>query len=155
MEGKLLRTKHKLAEKITVTFPQEVACAILGVKGKILITRRRPGGHFGGYWEFPGGKRIASESLVCCLKRELFEELGVWVKPVRFLKRIDYSYPEKRVSLYFYECELLAGRPFPRSVSELKWVWPFETPLYSFPPADEPFLKELRQLVGALSTPCL
>ena len=138
--------KRKPADKIAASFPIEVACAVIQEAGKILITRRKPEDHLGGFWEFPGGKRIACESLGACLERELYEELGVRVKLGRLLKRIDYAYPGKRVSLYFYQCELSNGRPLPRGVSELRWVWPFEMRHYPFPPADEPFLREfLRQ----------
>jgi mutator protein MutT len=125
------------------SFPIDVACAIIRQGGKILITRRRDGDHLGGLWEFPGGKRMAPESLRACLERELLEELGLRVRPVRFLKRIDYRYPEKSVSLYFYACEILEGNPWPRGCQAFRWVRPFELRNYSFPPADEPILKEI------------
>jgi len=112
--------------------------------GKILITRRREKDHLGGLWEFPGGKRVAAESLGACLEREIFEELGVRIRPKRFLQCIHYRYPEKRVSLYFYECGLLEGTPFARASLEFRWVRPFELRNYSFPPADEALLNLLR-----------
>ena len=130
-------------EKVTFLFPVEVACAVIREKGKILITRRKKGDHLGGLWEFPGGKRLGGESLGACLAREILEELAIQVKPVRFLKRIDYVYPEKKVSLYFYECQILEGRPWPRGCQELRWVLPFELKRYSFPPADEAVLNLL------------
>ena len=40
-----------------------IACAIIFNAGKILIAQREPGGNYGGYWEFPGGKREDGESL--------------------------------------------------------------------------------------------
>lgn len=129
--------------KAPFLFPVEVACAVICKGGKILITRRKKRDHLGGLWEFPGGKRLAGESLAVCLARELWEELEVRARVVRFLKRIDYAYPEKRVSLYFYECELVEGSPQPRRSVELRWVRPFELKQYSFPPADEPILKDL------------
>lgn len=133
------------SQKFPLVFPIDVACAVIREQGKILITRRRPKDHMGGLWEFPGGKRVAPESLGACLERELLEELGVRVKPLRFLKRIDYRYPEKKVSLYFYECRLLEGRPFAHVSLEFRWVRPFELRHYPFPPADEPVLNLLRR----------
>lgn len=132
------------AQKNPVLFPVDVACAVIRKQGKILIAKRRQKDHLGGLWEFPGGKRIAPESLGSCLERELLEELGIRVKPGRFLARIDYRYPEKKVSLYFYECELLEGRPFAHASLEYRWVWTFELCRYSFPPADEELLNLLR-----------
>jgi len=128
-------------------FPVDVACAVIRSKGKILITRRRKQDHLGGYWEFPGGKRLGGESLGACLEREIWEELGIRVKPVRFLRRIDYRYPEKRVSLYFYECQFMEGRLWPHGCQELRWVRPFELKQYSFPPADEALLKDLSRTI--------
>ena len=128
-----------------LVFSIDVACAVIRQNGKILITRRRKKDHLGGLWEFPGGKRIGGESLGSCLEREIFEELAIQIKPTRFLRRIDYRYPEKKVSLYFYECQLIQGNPWPRGSAELRWVWPFELQRYSFPPADEFILKDLRR----------
>ena len=55
----------------------EVAAALIqDASGRYLIARRREGTHLAGFWEFPGGKREADETLEQCLKRELSEELG-------------------------------------------------------------------------------
>ena len=124
-------------------FPIDVACAVIRHAGRILITKRPDGTHMGGLWEFPGGKRLAPESLGMCLEREVFEELGIYVKPVNFLGRIDYHYPEKKVCLYFYECKITGGQPFPNGCQEFRWVRPFELKNYKFPPADEAVLKAL------------
>ena len=128
-----------------VSFPIDVACAVIWQRKKILIARRRKGDHLGGLWEFPGGKRMGGESLGACLEREIFEELAIRIKPIRFLRRIDHQYPEKAVSLYFIECELLEGTPWPRGCQDFRWVWPFEFRCYEFPPADETILKELER----------
>ena len=54
-----------------------VTAAIVLQDNKVLLTRRAPGQSLEGYWEFPGGKVEEGESLQECLKREIFEELGV------------------------------------------------------------------------------
>ena len=138
MINKLFRSK-----KAPVFFV-DVACAVIYREGKILITLRRKKDHLGGLWEFPGGKRVASESLEMCLRRELREELHINVKPVRFLKRIDHVYPDRGVSLYFYECELLQGQPLPLRCADFRWVPPRELNRYAFPPADAAILSYLR-----------
>jgi len=54
-----------------------VTAAIVLQDNKVLLTRKAPGQSLEGYWEFPGGKVEEGESLQECLKREIFEELGV------------------------------------------------------------------------------
>jgi mutator protein MutT len=128
-----------------LSFPIDVACAVIRQGRKILISKRHEKDHLGGLWEFPGGKRLGGESLAACLERELYEELGIRIRPVRFLRRIDHRYPVKTVSLYFYECEFLGGNPRPHRCQEFRWVSPFELRRYEFPPADEAILRELER----------
>jgi 8-oxo-dGTP diphosphatase len=54
-----------------------VTAAVIERGGRLLVTRRLRGTHLEGYWEFPGGKCDAGESLEACLARELREELAV------------------------------------------------------------------------------
>ena len=64
-----------------------------------------PGGsqgvHLAGYWEFPGGKCDAGETLAACLTRELREELDVDVAVGDELFTTTHAYPERRVELHF------------------------------------------------------
>jgi 8-oxo-dGTP pyrophosphatase MutT (NUDIX family) len=55
----------------------EVAAGLVYREGRYLIARRNPGVHLAGFWEFPGGKCEPGETLEECLRRELFEELGI------------------------------------------------------------------------------
>lgn len=135
---------YKSKEAAPLLLSVDVACAVIRNQGKILIARRRKQDHLGGLWEFPGGKRLGGESLGACLEREIFEELAIRVKPVRFLMRTDHRYPEKKVSLYFYECLLVEGFPWARGSQEFRWVRSFELARYNFPPADEAILRRLR-----------
>jgi mutator protein MutT len=121
-----------------------VACAVIRHQGKILITRRHAKDHLGGLWEFPGGKRLGAESLAACLEREIWEELAIRIRPVRYLGRVDHQYPEKAVSLYFYDCEIIEGNPWPRGCAEWRWIRYFEFKKYAFPAADAAVLKALQ-----------
>ena len=79
----------------------EVAAGLITHEGRYLIARRKAGVHLAGFWEFPGGKREAGETLEECLHRELREELNVRIHaPIPF-QTVRHDYPEKTVELHF------------------------------------------------------
>ena len=49
--------------------------------GRFLLTSRPEGKVYAGYWEFPGGKLEAGESVAQALARELHEEIGLVIAP--------------------------------------------------------------------------
>jgi 8-oxo-dGTP diphosphatase len=60
--------------------PVDVAVGVLlAADGRFLLTSRPPGKVYAGYWEFPGGKLEAGESVEAALRRELIEELGITI----------------------------------------------------------------------------
>ena len=54
-----------------------VIAFIENTKGQLCITQRALNIPYAGYWELPGGKLEASESLTKALVREVYEELGI------------------------------------------------------------------------------
>ncbi len=99
----------------------EVSAGLVFHNGRLLITQRRAGDHLGGLWEFPGGKREASETFEACLKRELHEELGIEVSVGTLLEDVSHHYPEKSVRLQFFQCRLVSGTPTPHGCADLAW----------------------------------
>ena len=126
----------------------EVAIAIIIDQGRILITRRKKNTHLADLWEFPGGKRLPSESWGECLLREVQEELGAAVKIHRSFQRIAHDYPDRKVILQSYFCRLVGGAPRPLASQELRWVSPEELLSYPFPEANLPILKALAAGTG-------
>lgn len=60
--------------------PIDVAVGILmQPNGDVLVGQRPEGKPYAGYWEFPGGKVEAGESIFAALQREFKEELGIEV----------------------------------------------------------------------------
>jgi 8-oxo-dGTP diphosphatase len=55
----------------------QVSVGIVIRGGKVLLCQRKQSARYGLKWEFPGGKTEAGENSGDCLKRELFEELGI------------------------------------------------------------------------------
>ena len=121
-----------------------VTAAIIFRHGRLLITRRRLGDHQGGLWEFPGGKIEPGETPEQCLRRELREELGVDARVGDRFAEITHDYPDRRVHLQFFRCEIAGGEPTPLQCAALAWVTREELDRYEFPPADAALLARLR-----------
>lgn len=80
----------------------EVAVGVLiQPDGQFLLTSRPPGKVYEGYWEFPGGKLEAGESVEQALRRELQEEIGITIGAVHPWKVEMVDYPHALVRLNF------------------------------------------------------
>jgi 8-oxo-dGTP diphosphatase len=123
----------------------EVAAALIQDEaGRYLITRRLPGTHLAGLWEFPGGKREPGETFEACLRRELVEELGADFTIGEKVETVTWRYPEKTVALHFYRCRLEGGAIVPLQRQAVAWVEAARLSDYDFPPADRALLDRLR-----------
>lgn len=69
--------------------------------GDFLLTSRPSGKVYEGYWEFPGGKLEAGETVEQALRRELQEEIGITIGPVQPWKVSLVDYPHALVRLNF------------------------------------------------------
>ena len=85
---------------------QHVAVGVLWRDHQFLMTSRSQGRVYEGYWEFPGGKLEAGETVEQALIRELEEELGVVATQIVAWRELEVSYPHARVLLHF--CKVLA-----------------------------------------------
>jgi 8-oxo-dGTP diphosphatase len=80
----------------------EVAVGVLlRADGAFLLTSRPPGKVYEGYWEFPGGKLEAGESVEQALRRELEEEIGITIGAVHAWRTELVDYPHALVRLNF------------------------------------------------------
>ena len=120
-----------------------VTAAVVRRNREFFVTRRQKGVHLEGFWEFPGGKCEAAESLERCLHREIEEELNVRLRVGKELLTCSHEYPERIVELHFFECEF-DGEPEAVLGQEMRWVPQGELQKLQFPPADD----ELIALLG-------
>ena len=80
----------------------DVAVGVLmQADGQFLLTSRPEGKVYAGYWEFPGGKLEAGESVEQALRRELQEELGITIGQAQVWKTQMVDYPHALVRLHF------------------------------------------------------
>jgi 8-oxo-dGTP diphosphatase len=128
---------------ITIT----VVAAVIEDVDRFLVTRRQPGTHLAGMWEFPGGKIDAGETHKAALRRELMEELGVDADVGACVHRTEHAYPDRSIELYFYRCEL-NGAPRPELGQEMRWVPREELRALGFPPADTELIDMLTSSDG-------
>jgi 8-oxo-dGTP diphosphatase len=127
-----------------------VACALVDTDGRVLLAERPAGKSLAGLWEFPGGKLEAGESPEDALIRELDEELGIAVKPACLapLTFASHAYPDFHLMMPLYVCRRWEGRVEPREGQRVAWVRPRALRDYPMPPADEPLVSHLLDLLG-------
>lgn len=126
-----------------------VACALVDADRRVLIAQRPAGKSLAGLWEFPGGKVEPGESPEQALIRELEEELGISTRtaclaPVSFA---SHSYDNFHLLMPLYACRKWQGEPQTREHAALKWVRPQQLRDYPMPPADEPLIAALCDLL--------
>ena len=122
--------------------------------GAFLLTSRPPGKVYEGYWEFPGGKLEAGETVHAALARELHEELGIRIAESFAWQELVMDYPHARVRLHFHKVFAWAGEFEMREQQNMAWE---NLPVQSQPvlPGTVPVLAWLaqeRSFVGATHT---
>lgn len=125
------------------------ACALVDADGRVLLSQRPPGKPQAGLWEFPGGKVEPHETPEQALIRELREEIGVETQipclaPLTFA---SHAYEGFHLLMPLYVCRRFQGTPRPREGQVLKWVRPRQMRDYPMPPADEPLIPFLIDLL--------
>ncbi len=98
---------------------------LLRSDGRLLLTTRPPGKAYAGYWEFPGGKIEAGETVEQALRRELIEELGVSIGPAQVWKVTEHDYPHALVRLHWCKVWDWTGDFEMRESQAMSWQpWP-------------------------------
>jgi mutator protein MutT len=119
-----------------------VTAAVIARDDCYLVTRRVRGVHLEGFWEFPGGKCEAGESLAACLARELREELKVDVRMGDEMHVVTHRYDDRAIELHFIACTITC-EPQPQLGQEMRWVPRAELQSLPFPPADAQLIRML------------
>ena len=125
------------------------ACALVDADGRVLLAQRPEGKSLAGLWEFPGGKVEPGETPEETLIRELDEELGITTKipclaPLTFA---SHTYDDFHLLMPLYICRRFEGTAHGREGQAVKWVRPKALRDYPMPPADEPLIPFLMDLL--------
>ncbi|MFP5296058.1 MAG: (deoxy)nucleoside triphosphate pyrophosphohydrolase [Alphaproteobacteria bacterium] len=126
-----------------------VAVALVDADGRVLIAQRPEGKQLAGLWEFPGGKVEPGERPEAALIRELKEELGIDVKEACLAPFVftSHAYESFHLLMPLYLCRRWSGTVQAREHAALKWVRPNRLRDYPMPPADEPLVAWLCDLL--------
>lgn len=129
------------------------AVALIDDDNRVLIAQRPEGKSMAGLWEFPGGKVETGETPEDALCRELKEELDIelcrtCLAPFNFA---SHAYEKFHLLMPLYLCRTWDGEISPREGQTVKWVRGIELSRYPMPPADEPLIPWLRDLLAEVS----
>ena len=87
----------------------------------LLLTTRPEGKAYAGYWEFPGGKIEAGETVEEALRRELQEELGITIGGAEVWKVTEHDYPHALVRLHWCKVTDWTGEFEMRESQAMAW----------------------------------
>jgi len=131
--------KNNISKKI------EAVVGIIKKDDRFLIQKRPASGLLADLWEFPGGKRKDSESVLETLHREIKEETNLKVTGERYLTAVNHAYTQFRVKLHAYECFVTDYSDL-ESSTEIIWVTLKEMEKYPFPSGSVKIIKYLKEL---------
>ena len=104
-----------------------VGVVMLNHEGKIFLSKRgKKARNEPGTWEFPGGSIEFGETMAQALKREIKEEFGVIIKPLKPLLPINHIIPSEKQHWIAipYISKLISGKPRilePDKCAEMGW----------------------------------
>ena len=123
---------------------KEVSAAIIIRDQKVLMARRAAGESLAGFWEFPGGKREADETISDCLIREIREELALNIEVLGEFGVSDYQYPGGEIRLIGLLAEIKNGEISMTVHDAVEWIELRRVLDYKLAPADIPLAEKLR-----------
>lgn len=87
-----------------------ISCgAVILDAGKVLLVHHREQGKYD-FWVLPGGRLEGSESILDCIRREVWEETNLEIKPGKILYIQEFVQPEYHFIKPFLLCEITGGK---------------------------------------------
>ncbi len=119
-----------------------VAAIIHDADGHIFATQRGYG-DFKDFWEFPGGKMEPGESPEQALKREIWEELETRIVIERFVRTIEWDYPQFHLTMHCFWCRVESGALTLKEHEAARWLSTNQLDSVNWLPADLQLIKHL------------
>jgi len=119
-----------------------VAAIIHDAVGHIFATQRGYG-DFKDFWEFPGGKMEPGESPEQALKREIWEELETCIVIERFVRTIEWDYPQFHLTMHCFWCRVKSGALTLKEHEAARWLSTNQLDSVNWLPADLQLIKHL------------
>ncbi len=94
---------------------------LIDTSGAFLLTSRPSGKVYADFWEFPGGKLEAGETVEQALRRELQEEIGITIGPAQPWRDKLVDYPHALVRLHFCKVFEWTGELQMREGQRFRW----------------------------------
>ncbi|WP_299685381.1 8-oxo-dGTP diphosphatase MutT [uncultured Vibrio sp.] len=112
-------------------------------KSQVFITKRPDDKHKGGFWEFPGGKVEAGETIEQAMIRELDEEIGITVTKQSLFEYLEFDYSDKSLKFDFMLVTDFEQQPYGKEGQQGEWVSLDSLSQYAFPEANVPILERV------------
>ena len=122
----------------------DVVAALIWQGDRFLICRRPAHKARGLLWEFVGGKTEPGETRESALVRECMEELAVTVEVGDVFMEVDHVYPDLTVHLTLFNARIKDGEIRLLEHNDAKWITVDEIDEFTFCPADEEILEQLK-----------
>ena len=123
-----------------------VACAIIVIENKILVTQRSEKMKLPLKWEFPGGKLEENESEIDCIKREIKEEINIEIEVLRKLSNSIYDYGNFKINLIPFIAKHILGEIILAEHKDYKLLEKVELLSLDWAEADLPIVEEFLKL---------
>jgi 8-oxo-dGTP diphosphatase len=121
----------------------EVVAAIIHDADGHIFATQRGFGDFKDFWEYPGGKMEPGESPEQALKREIWEELETRIVIERFVRTIEWDYPQFHLTMHCFWCRVESGALTLKEHEAARWLSTNQLDSVNWLPADLQLIKHL------------